>query len=205
MHGVSRQLIHVVSYFDHATWQGSRGLQILLNKQTEDAHDNPVLTLDGEGYSVDLLECPRHGAAGLHPPQCEALLDRCQFEHVLTTNFSYAHAWHVPGSGLFLPHTRYEKGGRSLYWMTSKTGAEVERAADCWHGSRRGTIRSPVSVAARIASVVQLSSGAGWAERAHKSVLRRDIGLRAYLANGRRGAAEGPPHGSRRHRACARL
>src|SRR5262245_61630366 len=35
-----QELLHMVSYFDHATGQVPRP-RILLNKQTNDAHDNP--------------------------------------------------------------------------------------------------------------------------------------------------------------------
>ena len=117
-----QELIHLVSYFDHATGKVPRPT-ILLNKQTEDAHDNPVLTLDADGHLWIFSNA--HGTARpayIHRSAEPYSIDA--FEHVLTTNFSYAHAWHVPGQGIFLPHTRYEKGGRSLYWMTSETGLE---------------------------------------------------------------------------------
>src|SRR5215218_2954412 len=42
------QLLHMVSYFDHATGQVPRP-RILLDKQTSDAHDNPALAIDAEG------------------------------------------------------------------------------------------------------------------------------------------------------------
>ncbi len=45
----SRRLLHMVSYFDHRTNKVPRPT-ILLDKQTSDAHDNPVIAVDGEGY-----------------------------------------------------------------------------------------------------------------------------------------------------------
>ncbi|MCA9067221.1 MAG: hypothetical protein KDA96_29380, partial [Planctomycetaceae bacterium] len=44
-----RELLHMVSYFDHKTRTVPRPT-ILLNKQTNDAHDNPVLSVDDQGY-----------------------------------------------------------------------------------------------------------------------------------------------------------
>src|SRR5829696_3695137 len=43
------ELLHMVSYFDHATGTVPRP-RILLDKHTSDAHDNPALAIDGDGY-----------------------------------------------------------------------------------------------------------------------------------------------------------
>jgi hypothetical protein len=43
------QLVHLVGYFDHRTGEVSRPVR-LLNKKTEDAHDNPVLLIDSHGH-----------------------------------------------------------------------------------------------------------------------------------------------------------
>ncbi len=45
----SRQLLHMVSYFDHATKTVPRPT-ILLDKKTSDAHDNPVIAMDQDGH-----------------------------------------------------------------------------------------------------------------------------------------------------------
>jgi len=55
------ELLHMISYYDHATGQAPRP-RILLNKQTEDAHDNPVLTLDAAGHVWVFSNA--HGTAG---------------------------------------------------------------------------------------------------------------------------------------------
>jgi len=39
----------MVSYYDHATGMVPKPT-LLLDKQTDDAHDNPVISLDDEGY-----------------------------------------------------------------------------------------------------------------------------------------------------------
>src|SRR3954467_4481746 len=40
-----QELLHVVSYYDHATGEVPRP-RILLDKKTDDAHDNPTLQID---------------------------------------------------------------------------------------------------------------------------------------------------------------
>ena len=45
----SRKLLHMVSYFDHATKTVPRPT-ILLDKKTSDAHDNPVISIDNDGH-----------------------------------------------------------------------------------------------------------------------------------------------------------
>ena len=44
-----QRLIHMVSYFDHEKKVVPRPT-ILLDKQTDDAHDNPVISVDAEGH-----------------------------------------------------------------------------------------------------------------------------------------------------------
>jgi len=47
--GTHNRLLHMVSYFDHATGEVPRPV-LLLDKKTDDAHDNPTISIDGEGY-----------------------------------------------------------------------------------------------------------------------------------------------------------
>ena len=44
-----RRLMHMVSYYDHRTGTVPEPT-ILLDKQTDDAHDNPVIAVDTTGY-----------------------------------------------------------------------------------------------------------------------------------------------------------
>jgi len=44
-----RRLLHMVSFFDHATGTVPRPV-VLLDKQTGDAHDNPVIAVDDAGH-----------------------------------------------------------------------------------------------------------------------------------------------------------
>lgn len=124
-----RQLLHMVSYFDHATGKVPRPT-ILLNKQTEDAHDNPTLSLDDRGYVW--VFSPSHGTARpsyIHRGKRPFAVD--DFERVLVTNFSYPQPWHLPNRGFLFLHTRYA-AGRDLFWMTSAAGvtwSEPQRLA----------------------------------------------------------------------------
>lgn len=114
-----QELLHLVSYYDHATGEVPRP-RILLNKKTDDAHDNPTLQIDDSGHLWIFSNA--HGTtrpAYLHRSVKPYSIDA--FERILDTNFSYSQPWHLPGQGFLFLHTRY-KGGRGLHWMTSADG-----------------------------------------------------------------------------------
>ncbi|MBI3947084.1 MAG: BNR-4 repeat-containing protein [Armatimonadetes bacterium] len=112
-------LVHMVSYYDHATRLVPRPTT-LLNKGTSDAHDNPVLSLDDRGFiwifsSAHGTSRPSYITRSTKPYSVDA------FEPILTTNFSYPQPWFLPGRGFLLIHTRYQQGRRN-YQMTSPDG-----------------------------------------------------------------------------------
>lgn len=114
------ELLHMVSYYDHATGRVPRPT-ILLNKHTDDAHDNPVISIDGEGYiwifsSSHGTSRPSYICRSTKPYSVDA------FEPVLTTNFSYPQPWYLPGQGFLFLHTRYQGGKRCNFEMTSPDG-----------------------------------------------------------------------------------
>lgn len=112
--------LHMVSYFDHATGSVPRP-RILLDKQTDDAHDNPVLSIDRQGYLWVFSNA--HGAgrpAYIHRSAEPYAIDR--FQHVLTTNFSYGQPWAMDDGRLLLMHTRYVGGKRQMFVMSSADG-----------------------------------------------------------------------------------
>ena len=115
------ELLHMVSYFDHATGQVPRPT-ILLNKHTTDAHDNPTLSIDGQGYIWIFSSAHGTGRPSfIH--RSKQPYSIAEFERVLQTNFSYTQPWFVPGHGFLFLHTRYANG-RNLFWMTSANGRE---------------------------------------------------------------------------------
>ncbi len=115
------ELLHMVSCYDHKTGKLARPV-VLLNKKTEDAHDNPTMTMDDRGYIW--IFSNSHGQSRpsyIHRSSAPYAFD--SFEPVLTTNFSYGQPWFMKGQGFLFLHTRYGKDGvRNLYCMTSPDG-----------------------------------------------------------------------------------
>jgi hypothetical protein len=115
-----RTCLHMVSYFDHATATVPRP-RILLDKQTDDAHDNPTLAIDRAGYLW--IFSNSHGAGRpsyIHRSIKPHEID--QFELTATTNFSYGQPWALDDGSLALMHTRYVKGHREMYLTKSRDG-----------------------------------------------------------------------------------
>jgi len=144
------RLIHMVSYFDHTTGRVPRPT-ILLDKETGDAHENPVMTIDDQGHIWIFANA--HGSGrpafiyrGKQPYSVE------EFEQKAAFNYSYGQPWFLPGQGFFFLHTRYGNRGRSLYWMTSRDGVKWDEPhllsrihlghyqVSCRSGSRVGTM-----------------------------------------------------------------
>jgi hypothetical protein len=116
-----QELLHMISYFDHATGKVPRPT-ILLNKHTEDAHDNPTLSIDDAGYLWVFSSA--HGTSRpsfIHRSRQPYSVE--EFERVLETNFSYTQPWHIPNRGFLFLHTRYADG-RNLFWMASADGRD---------------------------------------------------------------------------------
>ncbi len=129
---VSGLLLHMVSYYDHATGKVPRPT-ILLDKQTKDAHDNPVIAMDDEGYLW--IFSTSHGTGRpsyIHRSTEPHSIDA--FERVLATkiedgneipmtNFSYMQSWFVPGRGFAAFFTRYNyPAARTACFMSSRDG-----------------------------------------------------------------------------------
>ena len=119
--GKAGELLHMVSYYDHATGTVPRPT-ILLNKHTEDAHDNPTLALDAAGHVWVFSNS--HGTSRpsfIH--RSRKPYDVGAFELVSKTNFSYGQPWFMAERGFVFLHTLYQPG-RKLFWMTSPDGRE---------------------------------------------------------------------------------
>jgi hypothetical protein len=96
---------------------------VLTNKKTEDAHDNPVMSIDGQGH-IWIFGNAHGTSRPSYIHRSRKPYDIRDFELVQTTNFSYGHPWYHPGKGFLFLHTLYEDKGRSLYWTTSKDGRQ---------------------------------------------------------------------------------
>ncbi len=114
-------LVHMVSYYDHATGMVPRP-RFLLDKHTDDAHDNPVISLDARGHvwifsSSHGTARPSYISVSTEPYSIDA------FEIVKVTNFSYTQPYYLTGQGFLFLHTKYH-GGRRLFQMTSPDGRD---------------------------------------------------------------------------------
>ena len=117
----ANRLWHMISQFDHATGTVPQPT-FLLDKNTDDAHDNPVMQLDGDGR-IWIFSSSHGTARPSHLHRSAAPYDVSRFEHVRTTNFSYPQPWHLPRFGFVFLHTLY-KGGRFLHCSRSADGVE---------------------------------------------------------------------------------
>ena len=120
-----QELLHMVSFFDHASGEVPRPT-ILLNKHTEDAHDNPTISVDDRGF-IWIFSAAHGTARASYIHRSVKPYDTDRFERVLVTNFSYTQPWWLREHGFMFLHTRYA-AGRNLFWMTSKDGAEWKGA-----------------------------------------------------------------------------
>ena len=129
-----KTLYHMVSYFDHKTGEVPRPT-IVLDKATNDAHDNPVMQVDKEGYIW--IFSTSHGTGRpsfIH--RSKQPYDISVFERIAATklvdgkkvpmdNFSYLQLYYSSEDGFTGLFTHYEKkGGRVIGWMTSKDGVD---------------------------------------------------------------------------------
>ncbi len=130
----NRKLIHMVSYFDHKTKMVPRPT-ILLDKKTSDAHDNPVISVDDEGYIW--IFSTSHGTSRpsyIHKSSQPYDVDEFQLidvtkvedgQQVPMTNFSYMQPWHLEGKGFAAFFTRYNyPAARTICFMTSPDGVK---------------------------------------------------------------------------------
>lgn len=114
------RLLHMVSYYDHRSGAAARPT-ILMDKQTDDAHDNPTILIDEEGYVW--IFSSAHGTARpayIHRSAEPYSVDA--FELAASFNYSYPQCWPIRGRGLLFLHTRYIEGRRMLHWMSSADG-----------------------------------------------------------------------------------
>lgn len=125
-------LLHMVSYYDHRTGLVPKPT-ILLDKQTKDAHDNPVISMDDGG--VIWIFSTSHGTSrpsyihrSIKPYDVNEFVQVKptkveEGRQVPMTNFSYMQPWHVSGQGFVAFFTRYNyPAARTACFMTSDDG-----------------------------------------------------------------------------------
>ncbi len=138
--GEGKTLLHMVSYYDHRTGQVPRPT-IVLDKKTNDAHDNPIMNVDAQGYIW--IFSTSHGTSRMsYIHKSIKPYDVSEFEKVeavkeengkqmLMDNFSYVQSWHQKNMGFLNLFTHYDQGAiagqpkksrRIISYTTSKEG-----------------------------------------------------------------------------------
>ncbi len=128
----SQKLLHMVSYFDHETKTVPRPT-ILLDKKTDDAHDNPVISVDGSGHIwIFSTSHGRSRPSFIHRSVKPYDID--EFELIPATrqdgdaskpirNFSYLQVWKSAEHGFQVFFTRYGyPAKRTICFMSSANG-----------------------------------------------------------------------------------
>jgi hypothetical protein len=130
----NQKLLHIVSYYDHKTGMVPRPT-ILLDKKTSDAHDNPVISVDDEGY-IWIFSTSHGTSRPSYVHRSKRPYDVNEFELVNVTkiedsrqipmrNFSYVQPWHLKGKGFVCFFTRYNyPAARTICFMTSPDGVK---------------------------------------------------------------------------------
>jgi len=116
-----RSLLISISYYDHETGMVPQPT-VILDKNTTDAHDNPVIAIGPEGRIFVFASAHGTGPASYIYRSTEPYsIDG--FEQLADFNYSYPQPWYIEGEGFLFMHTWY-KGGRTIRYMTSKDGVE---------------------------------------------------------------------------------
>ena len=114
------QQLHMVGYYDHKTGLVPRPT-ILFDKYCADTHDNPVMTIDGDGHIW--IFSPSHGEwttpSFIHRSVEPYAIDR--FETIQEGLFAYPQSWWHHKHGFTFIHTRYQ-AGRMLHVQRSLDG-----------------------------------------------------------------------------------
>ena len=130
--GDNRSLVHMVSYYDHSTGMVPRPT-LLLDKKTSDAHDNPVISMDDNGYIW--IFSTSHGTSGssyIHKSSKPYSIESFELVRPVIqigekklpfANFSYFQCWFSPEKGFECFMTLYHQPvTRTIYYLNSKDG-----------------------------------------------------------------------------------
>ncbi|NLN18379.1 MAG: hypothetical protein GX162_03755 [Firmicutes bacterium] len=126
------ELVHMVSYYDHSTGLVPRPT-LLLNKNTNDAHDNPVISVDGRGHiwifsTAHGTSRPSYIHRSVRPYDIDEFerIDAVRLDGgqaVPMDNFSYMQVWPTGDTRFLCFFTKYHyPAKRTLCFMTSDDG-----------------------------------------------------------------------------------
>ncbi|MFI4912675.1 MAG: BNR-4 repeat-containing protein [Sedimentisphaeraceae bacterium JB056] len=123
---------HCIAEYDHKLKTVSRPT-LILDKQTLDAHDNPVISVDDEGFlwvfstshgnmrpSYVFKSCKPYDISEFKQIHC---FERVGNKLNTIDNFSYMQAWNIKEKGFLYFFTKYRGwGSRNLYFSKSSDG-----------------------------------------------------------------------------------
>jgi hypothetical protein len=127
-------LYHMVGCYDHETGKVSKPT-ILLDKMTWDAHDNPVISMDEEGY-IWIFSTSHGRSRPSYIHKSKEPYDISSFERIHPFymkdeekvpfgNFSYMQPWYIKDQGFMACVTRYNfPTDRTPCFMKSRDGKE---------------------------------------------------------------------------------
>ncbi len=94
----------------------------LLDKKTDDAHDNPVINpLDDKGYIWIFSSSHGRGRPSYISRSVASVRTTSRRSNSWSSSFSYPEPFYYPGKGFLFVHTWYVRG-RGNYYMTSNPG-----------------------------------------------------------------------------------
>lgn len=115
-----RQLLVMVSFYDHRAHQVPRPRVVHADAGVDDPHDNASLQIDAGGY-LWVFKSGRNTTRPGFIYRSAAPHDISRFEATWSGTITYPQAWYNPDKGFLLLHTQYTRG-RELYYKTSKEG-----------------------------------------------------------------------------------
>lgn len=127
-------LLHMISYYDHNTGEVTQPT-LILDKKTTDAHDNPVMSIDNDGYIYVFSTShgtsrPSYITKSKRPYAIDEFekVEATKLEdgkRVPMTNFSYMQSWYLPEQGFLNFFTKYNyPAARTICFMTSPNGKD---------------------------------------------------------------------------------
>ena len=117
-HRDERRLLSMIGSYDHSTGLVSKPTVVHDKQNVNDPHDNPSLSMDGEGYLwVFVSGRGRHRPGFKYRSKAPYIID--SFDQISEEEFTYPQPWYIPNQGFLHLFTKYTKG-RELYWSISK-------------------------------------------------------------------------------------
>mgnify|MGYP006299090085 CR=1 FL=1 len=118
--GEEKPLLEMITYYDHKTGMVPRP-RIIREKGTADAHHNPTISIDRDGYLWVFMSA--HGGKDGYIYKSSEPYKIDSFEFIEQQEFTYPQPWYFDDFGFLFLFTKYT-AGRELYSRTSVEGTE---------------------------------------------------------------------------------